>query len=268
MKLCIFTIVLDGMPWITKHLPVFQQLKCDWEWTVIHGAAMNNGSTRWCKPQEGRLSTDGTTEYLKTIASNDHDDIRPTTVVESEYWRSKDEMVNAALKYIDEPCVLMEIDADEIWTPYNLECIVAGFCADPLIQMMKFACRYFVGENLITQGEHCYGDMDYEWNRAWRFMPGMRFKSHEPPILDTPITHFIDKDVTRKMGLVFDHYAYATEAQVRFKEQWYGRNGEYDGLLDGWQRLQEVKDFPVRLRDYFPHVKTDLPLVVKANGLG
>lgn len=253
MKLCIFTIVLDGMPWIEKHLPIFQQLKSDWKWIVVHGAAMNNGSTSWCTPQEPRLSNDGTTEYLNSI----NDD--RVTLIENTYWDSKDIMCNMAISQITEPCVLMEIDSDEIWSASQLERIIECFAYDPILQAMKFSCRYFVGPNLITQGEHCYGDMDYEWNRAWKFKPGMRFKSHEPPILDHPITYFVDKDETRKMGLVFDHFAYATEAQVAYKEKFYG----YKDLTKCWKAMQTCQDTPFPLSDFFWHVKGDLPLVVK-----
>jgi hypothetical protein len=216
---------------------------------------MNNGSTRWCKAQEPRLSNDDTTEYLRSL---DFSDDR-ITLLENRKWESKDSMCNAALLAINEPCVLMEIDSDEIWEPWQLDKIFRMFCCDPILQAMTFACRYHVGENLITQGEHCYGDMDYEWNRAWKFKPGMRFKSHEPPILDTEIRYFVDKGTTRYEGLVFDHYSYATYEQAAYKEKFYG----YSGLLDGWRRLQEVKEFPVRLSDYFPQVKGDLPLVMK-----
>ncbi len=256
MKLVAFTIVYNGMPWIQKHYDILKATNLDWEWLIAEGPSNNNGSTRWCQPQKPGFSTDGTREYIESILSD-----KRINHCACELWESKDVMVNACLEFMRTkgPCVLMEIDSDEIWKPGHLEMIHSGFCSDPILQAMKFACRYFVGEDLITKGEHCYGDMDYEWNRAWKFKPGMTFKSHEPPIMDQPVTYFIDKDVTRKMGLVFDHYAYATEAQVVYKEEFYG----YKGLLEGWRRLQEQRMFPVFLRDFFPHV-TDNALVVRA----
>lgn len=260
MKLVAFSIVLDGEPFIERHLPIFQKTNLDWKWIVVHGSAQNNGSTSWCKPQEPRLSRDGTTEYLKSIKMNGTGTV---IVVEDERWESKDQMVNTALNFIKEPCVLMEIDSDEIWSPPQLERIVEIFSFDPILQLMKFACRYFVGPNLITVGKHCYGDMDYEWNRAWKFVPGSRFKSHEPPILDTPVTYFADKDTTRAEGLVFDHFAYATEAQVAYKEKFYG----YDGAVNGWRALQKHFENPdaqpVSLSRFFPWVKGDEPKVVR-----
>ncbi len=254
MKLVAFTLVLDGMPWITKHLDILKATNLDWHWIIVHGAAMNNGSTRWCQPQEPRLSVDGTTEYLESLGKFPE----RISIAHGKQWESKDEMVNWALSFIDEPCVLMEIDSDEIWKPDQLEKIVKAF--ESKITAMQFRCRYFVGEDLITKGEHCYGDMDYEWWRAWRYIPGMKFVSHEPPLLDGTL-HGIPyfKDETTAWFGKFDHYAYATESQVVYKEKFYG----YKGLLEGWLRLQEQRMFPVFLKDFFPHVK-DNAMVVRA----
>jgi hypothetical protein len=267
MKLIAFTLVLDGMPWITKHLDILRATNLDWKWIIVHGAAMNNGSTQWCQPQEPRLSTDGTTEYLRSIKDD------RVLLMECDRWNSKDQMCNAAVSEIKEHCVLMEIDSDEIWTPSQIEKIVEQFDSNSCgmtpcsvhnrtgypVDAMQFKCRYFVGEGLITKGEHCYGDMDYEWWRTWRYYPGTKFESHEPPVIPLGTGLKFPKSATSEMGLVFDHYAYATEAQVAYKEKFYG----YKGLLEGWKRLQEQRMFPVFLRDFFPHV-TDNALVVRA----
>jgi hypothetical protein len=61
------------------------------------------------------------------------------------------------------------------------------------------------------------------------------------------------------MGLVFDHYAYFSEAQVRFKEEFY----QYEGLLDGWKRLQKTNG-DVRLCDYFKFLKNQ-PWVIASD---
>ncbi len=47
-------------------------------------------------------------------------------------------------------------------------------------------------------------------------------------------------------GLVFQHFAYATERQLAFKEKYYG----YRGITDQWKALQAYRDFPVRLRQF------------------
>lgn len=256
MKLCIFTLCLDGMPYIQYHLPIFKNLKHDWKWVIVHGAAMNNGSTQWCAPQEPRLSEDGTTEYLHDISESDPRII----LLEQPSWSSKDEMVNVALFEINEPCVLMEIDSDEIWRVEQLDKIVELFEQRPYLGSIMFACDYHVGPNLKLQGEHCYGDNDYEWLRVWRYQPGMHFSSHEPPILSG--WYGIQMNKLESIDLIgrFSHYAYATEQQVAFKEKFY----QYHGLLEKWKLLQAREDFPIPLCHFFDHVKGELPLVVKA----
>src|SRR4029077_15702799 len=96
MKLAIFTIVLDGRPFIEQHLPIFQQLNFDWKWVVIEGTAQNNVSTQWCQPQKPRLSKDGTTQYLRSITD------KRVLYLHSTKWESKDAMVAAALTEIGE----------------------------------------------------------------------------------------------------------------------------------------------------------------------
>lgn len=251
MKLVIFTIVLDGQPWIEKHLPVFSKLTIPWRWIICEGAAANNGSTKWCKPQISRLSNDGTTEYLCRLRRDPR-----LTIMQRPLWNSKDHMVNAVVQEITAPCVLMEIDADELWTTTQIENVVKYFKRYNDVTSMQFQCSYFVGKNLILKGEHCYGDMDYEWWRAWRYEPGLRFISHEPPVLDRGTLGYKVFKHEHCIGR-FDHMAYATEAQVKYKEKFYG----YDGLLEGWKRLQAQETFPVPLRDFFPHVKDNAMVV-------
>lgn len=255
MNLAAFTLVLDGHPWIEKHLPIFEQLPLEWQWVIVHGAANNGGSTAWCQPQTGRLSTDGTTEYLASI--RDHPRV---TVLERELWQSKDEMVNAALDAIKEPGVLMQIDSDEIWRRAQLERIVSLFADSSDFHSIMFSCRYFVGLDLVLQGENCYGDRPNEWLRAWRYDGKQRFRSHEPPVLegDNP-AHRMSKAASRALELVFAHHAYATEAQVAQKEKFYG----YRGAVQQWRALQAHDRFPVPLSKFFSWVSGDQPQVVR-----
>lgn len=254
MKLSILTIVLDGRPFIERHLAIFEQLQTDWHWCICHGAAMNNASTSWCKPQKPRLSADGTTEYLASI--RDHPNV---TLIEKKAWDSKDEQCNVALVKIKKPCCLVQIDADEIWKASQLDQIARLFGERPQLSSVMFACRYFVGPDLILKGEHCYGDNDYEWLRAWRFSPGQRFLSHEPPVIGGENGQRMNKSESRALGLVFDHFAYSTEEQCAYKEKFYG----YPGLVQQWRALQNNQRWPVTLSRFFAHVSGDMPQVVK-----
>lgn len=246
MNLEIFTLALDAMPQLSWHLPVFNRLNCPWLWTIIHGAAMNGGSTKWCARQQPRLSRDGTGDYLKSISY--HPRVR---IIEKEEWESKDAMCNAAVNQIREPCILHQIDSDEVWSAEQLEKIYRLMVTMPKYNMMQYYCRFFIGQNIVTTGVDSYGNNPGEWNRTWHYKPGMVWKSHEPPILFGCEIPFITRDESRAHGLVFDHYSYVFENQVAFKGQFY----KYPNILSFWRRLQQNKQFPVkRLKSYLPWV--------------
>lgn len=249
LPLRIFTIVLDGMPFLPWHLNVFNRLKIDWQWLIVEGAAENSGSTSWCQRQQPRLSRDGTTEFLAGLKS--HPRIK---VWQRQWWAGgKDVMVQTALDSITEKCVLMQIDADEIWESDQLATIVDAF-EDAQVGAMRFDCLYHVGPNIRTTGVNSYGANKGEWLRAWRFRPGMKMR-HEPPTLhgnEGLVT--IENFDTLLLGLRFTHFAYCFEEQVRFKEQFYG----YKNAVEHWQRLQRHPGpWPVKLKDYLPWVDAD-----------
>lgn len=250
MKLEIFTIVLDGQPWIEKHLTEFELSGVDYRWNIVEGVAANVRDTAWCRHIEPRLSNDGTTEYLKTIA--EHPRVR---LFQSPLWNGKAEMVNIPLLTIDSECVLLQVDSDEMWSSDQLRRIVDLFTTYPHKHWAQFFCRYFVGPDIVITSENTYGNKWDEWKRAWRFTPGSYFQSHEPPVL-TPSVDNLDgfsREYTASRGLIFDHMAYATERQVMFKERYYG----YGGAVHNWRRLQSNQQWPARLRDFLPWVNDD-----------
>lgn len=235
MTFVAFTLALDAMPFITHHLPVFNRLKSPWNWIVVEGAAQNTRCTYWCNPQSPRLSNDGTTQYIDGLSQHPR-----VTVLRQHIWDGKVSMCNAALEKIKEPCVLMQIDSDELWTTEQLAKIIWLFENQP-ISLMNFYCNYFIGPNIVTT------DNTGMWIRAWRFKPGMRFQSHEPPCLGGANSITMDRDTTRAQGLVFDHMSYVTEDSVRFKEEFY----KYTGALEQWKRFQKNTVWPVtRLKDH------------------
>jgi hypothetical protein len=245
MKVRLFTIVLDGMPWIACQLPVFNKLPYDWSWHIAEGTASPVGCTSWCKPIKKRLSVDGTTDYLSAIKSHPR-----VTLFQKEVWNGKLEMVNACCRGIDPGDVVIQVDSDEIWTARQLESIVKLFNSGMNNNAMLFRCRYFVGPNLIITSREGYGNHSaYEWRRAWRASAGFQFTKHEPPEVSGE-TIWLGHTTTESIGLVFDHYAYATRKQVEFKQEYYG----YKNAVANWQRLQEQNHFPIRLRECFDWV--------------
>lgn len=239
LDLAIITIVLDGMPYIERHLPVFDKLKLRWKWMVSHGVAMPNDDTSWVRRMVPRLSEDGTTEYLDSIAAH------PNVLLQhNPQWHSKLAQVNFHLGRIKSPCVVLQVDSDEIWTADQIERIV-GLFRQPKWAALAFKCRFFVGPNLAVRLD-C-GDHNF-WMRAWKFVPGCRFRSHEPPLMGGIHGPVMEPPETEQIGLVFDHYSYANLQQVKLKQKYYG----YEGAVDNWYELQRVKEFPVRVRDFLP----------------
>lgn len=248
MKVHFLTIVLDGQPWVTMHYPVFRRLPFDWHWHVVEGVAENINCTSWCKKIEPRLSNDGTTQYLDSLKFDSR-----ISIYRNLSWKGKLAMVNEPLKHVtDRECLLWQIDADEVWREDQITKMRRIFMSDRSHTSAQFFCRYFVGPNLITEPRGMFGNRNYDWVRVWRFSPGMKFKTHEPPVLSGEKGFRFTQQETAAEGLVFDHYAYALESTVAFKQQYYnGKHDNYRNAVESWRALQEVKTFPVRLRKYF-----------------
>ena len=199
------------------------------------------------KPQSAGLSMDGTTEYLSRLRNHPR-----VHVTSRELWDGKTAMCNACLDGVNTPCVVMQIDSDEIWTTEQIEAIATIFEAHP-IDRMQFWCRYYVGLNIVVgpKDGRTYGCRQNEWMRAWRMThSGQRFLTHEPPVFAGCTGQMMGRDESAGYGLEFDHFAYATHAQVEYKERIYG----YAGAVAGWERLQANRIWPTPLRPFMPWV--------------
>ncbi|MFZ1987176.1 MAG: glycosyltransferase, partial [Desulfatitalea sp.] len=207
------------------------------------------------------LSIDGTTVYLDRLAKEYPERITIHRPPDRCFWQGKLAMVNAVLPDLPHECLLWQIDADELWTAAQIGRMHAMFTDHPERTAAFFHCHFFVAPNLVTITPETYSHYNaYEWLRVWRFQRGMCWHSHEPPKLMQPAgggwrdlaeCRPFRHHETEGAGLVFTHYAYAIESQVRFKESYYG----YAGAVAQWRRLQQVKELPVRLGDYLNWVK-------------
>lgn len=247
------------MPFVTFHYPEFWKLGFEWEWRVVEGVAAPVHCTSWVKPMVPRLSRDGTTELLESLSDFDSRVIH----FRKTLWPGKVAMFNEALKTIDEPCLLIEVDSDELWTAEQITKLRQMFIEHPEKNCARFRCRYFVGRDIVitnTDGAH-YGNHEaYEWKRAWKITSGSQFERHEPPVIrglsEVPFT----QAETQMAGLVFDHYAYATESQVAFKANYYGSENnqagaKYKDAVLNWKRLQENRKWPVlNLEEFMPWI--------------
>ncbi|MHB1687860.1 MAG: glycosyltransferase [Ignavibacteriaceae bacterium] len=271
MPVHFFTIVLNGEPFIRYHIDLFKQLPFKWHWHIIEGVAELKNDTAWSVAMGGKvsnefhrngLSKDGTTKYLDGLKIEFPDNITIYRKGKGKFWNGKLEMVNAPLKNINEESLLIEIDADELWIFDQILETRKMFLENPAKTAAYFWCHFYVGGNLVTTIKNAYSKTPYyEWIRAWRFNPGNRWTTHEPPSLCmqngtgqwmdlAKINPFLHNE-TEAHGLVFHHYAYVLEQQLKFKEIYYG----YQNALHVWQKLQNTKNFPVLLKDYFSWVK-------------
>lgn len=265
-----FTIVLNGQPFIEKHLKTFLDLDLAWHWHVIEGVAELRFDTSWSLANGGKipsdfhrngLSIDGTTEYLDQIAAEHPSKITIYRKPSGVFWDGKREMVNAPLSSIKNECLLWQIDADEFWTVEQIKIAHNMFENNPKKFAAYYWCYYFVGPDIVITTRNGYANNpSFEWERTWRYLPHFRWAAHEPPLLvektySGTMRAVRDRgvfahDETEKNGLVFHHYAYVNSRQLNFKESYYG----YKNALAKWRQLQQCKLFPVNLRDYFDWV--------------
>jgi ADP-heptose:LPS heptosyltransferase len=267
-----FTIVLNGEPFIRRHIDVFKRLPFNWHWHIIEGVADLKNDTEWCRANGGRitpemhmhgLSNDGTTAYLDSLA-REFPNITVYRKEDGQFWDGKLEMVNAPLPSIKKECLLWQVDVDEFWTSDQIANTRSMFQDHPEKTAAYYACRFFVGPELLVTSRDTYGNQTrYEWLRTWRYKPSDRWFSHEPPRLCrrnamgqwadlSRMDPFLHAE-TEARKLVFDHYAYVTEQQLRFKELYYG----YRGAVSTWRSLQANRAFPCLLKNFFPWVKDD-----------
>jgi hypothetical protein len=269
-----FTIVLNGEPFIEYHLDVFRALPFRWQWHIVEGVAELKHDTAWSVEAGGRIaddfhthgrSNDGTSAYLDRLAREFPDQVTVYRKPPGVFWDGKREMVSAPLPGIRERCLLWQVDADELWTVEQIVTMREAFIDQPQRSAAFFWCHYFVGPTALISTRETYANHSaWEWLRVWRYRPGDWWRAHEPPRLARRKWYWFRSDdvgrispimhaETEQMGLVFQHFAYVTEAQLRFKEIYYG----YAGAVNSWRALQDAlasKGGPLMLRDYLPWV--------------
>lgn len=266
-------MVLDGMPFIRWHIDQLNKLSIPWQWHIVEGLADLKHDTAWSLANGGHLprgrrgsalSLDGTTNYLDALKRRYTSQIKIYRKPRGQLWEGKVEMARAPLPFIREACLLWQLDSDECWTAGQIKAVENLFRNQPHRTAAFFWCNFYVGPNAVVSSRHGYSqNPDFEWLRVWRYQPGDFWAAHEPPRLMRPrrgqppvevayLLPFSHRE-TEEAGAVFEHHAYATKEQVRFKETYYG----YRGATRRWDQLQRDahKGKPLRLSDYFSWVQ-------------
>lgn len=266
MVLHLFTLVLNGMPFIRHHESVLRGLGVPWRWRIVEGVAELKGDTAWSLKNGGRipsmmtkngLSMDGTTSYLDRLQRLYPRQIQVIRKKDGNSWPGKVAMACAGMTGIRDGDLLLQLDSDELWARSRLERLVKIFRSRSELQWARVPCRFFYGPALYAEGENQYGNNQSEWLRVWRYRKGDHWQSHEPPCLirrDTgrPVTEEpgLGRRESRALAFSFDHYAYATEKQVRFKEAYYG----YRDAVCRWREMQQATPGTL-VRRRFPWVQ-------------
>ncbi len=249
MTLNIFTIVLDGSPWIGAQFAELCRLKdADWHWSIVEGAAMPVKDTGWMGNQSGKVSHDGTHQFLQGLATHPR-----ITVNSKSEWGGKTEMINAALTAFKKDGVLLQMDSDELWTEEQMRRLVKLFAATPEANTAQFEMDYMLGPNVKSTSTDGYGNRKNEWIRAWRYNVGLWMERHEPPVFNGNRGQLLDRSKTLMTVGKILHMAWVTPQQVAQKQRIY--KGGYENACEDWDRLQKNSEWPVKdLKQFLPWV--------------
>lgn len=266
LPIIIYTIVINGMPFITYHFNIFKETNRYFQWHIIEGFGVGlENKNRYKKNMKLNekyiykgLSTDGTTLYLNKLKNENKEEVFIHRREYGNIWSNKSEMIRITHN-INFKCVLIEIDVDELWNS-NQIIKISDLFEETNKRCMFFHCHYFITPSYVTITKNVPTHANsYEWLRAWIYEKGDIWKCHEPPFLYNlnTKTYNYDKlfgnkclkhDFTEMNGLVFTHYSWTEENIVKFKEDFY----EKEGLYNKWKEVENYKgELPFEVSKYF-----------------
>ena len=237
------SIILNGAHHLEKQIENGITDSVD-KWIIVHGASKNTKCTSWCKEMTSKYhsngkSVDASARMLQLYKNKYHN----IEVIEKEgLWDGKVDMFNAALEHVTEDCWLWQIDIDEYWNKAQMdgaEAVLDNVGAD----VGTFACDYLLSDDIIVRGT--WGEsIQHGYRRLWKYEPGRKFLSHEPPIIEKEKTQCPTHLLPR-----FKHLSYYYYSDVKFKAAWYGN---HENIFEGWQDIVSGKTkLPCRIEDLF-----------------
>ena len=249
MTLNIFTIVLDGAPWIGAQFAELCRLRdLDWHWSIVEGVSLPKADTSWMANQGAKVSHDGTNQFLSGLVGHPR-----ITVNSRPQWNGKTEMINAALTAFKKDGVLLQMDSDELWTFHQMIELLYLFEKNPEANTAQFEMDYMLGPNVISTSTDGYGNRANEWVRAWRYQRGLWMERHEPPMFNGNRGKLLDRKATSATVGSILHMAWVTPQQVGLKQRIY--KGGYENAVENWTSLQNNKEWPVKdLKSFLPWV--------------
>ncbi len=219
-KFSFVMIVLNGMPFIEYSLKSVYDFAH--EIIIIEGAVEN---CMFAANPDGS-STDGTVEFIQSFP----DPQNKIRLIQGR-WPEKCEMQNEALKYVTGDYIWL-IDSDEVYKREHLEKIKEIIKKEPSITQVNFIPdNFWKGLEYIFVSPAFYKQWCH-YRRLFKYVPGALFTSHRPPTMLWPDSdktteqmHLLDGTQTKQMGIIFYHYSYVLDKQVKQKIELYCRYG-------------------------------------------
>lgn len=234
-----FTIVYNGLHHL-KHKGFTDFMLSNFDlWVIVEGQAKNGGSTGWCNDIETPAqSDDGTVEFLQSIKAKNKVFYTPGVA-----FASKDHQVNKAIQFLQQMQYkygfLWQVDVDEHWTVEKLQA-AERFAENSPHMAFSFEFNHYV-KKLDDGYVVARGDWGTAYvNRLWKWH-GQYFKTHEPAVLHG------QKYAQAIPGILFDHYSYVFEKDVKHKSLYYGG---HQFVYENWKRLDSL-EYPAHISALF-----------------
>jgi len=219
-KFSFVMIALNAMPFIEYSLKSVYDFAH--EIIIVEGAVEN---CMFAANPDGS-STDGTVEFIKSFP----DPQKKITLVQGR-WPEKCEMQNEALRHVSGDYIWL-IDSDEVYRCQDLEKIKEILKSDSSITQVNFIPdSFWKGFDYIFVSSKFFEDWCH-CRRLFKYVPGAMFTTHRPPTMvwpgcdrTTEQMNLLDGTTTRQMGIIFYHYSYVLDKQVKQKIELYNRYG-------------------------------------------
>jgi len=174
-------------------------------------------------------SVDGTLEVLEQFCRDEDPEGKVKVVTRDGFWPKRDELGRSrtpqsrAYADIATGDYLWQVDIDEFYRARDMERVLAMLADDATITAMSFRTLTFWGDvdYLVDCWQSRRGDNEY--HRLFKWGPGYRYVTHEPPTVcdadgrELRKQHWVDARASAARGIRLFHYSLLFPWQVRQK---------------------------------------------------